>query len=256
MTRPRPASRPPCRHRFAPRRRRTARPAHAADRRRAPERLLLAVLREPFLDRRPGSLGSALLTEATLVSRVSAVSCAENPSTSRRIRTARWFAGRSWRAAMKASSTTRAAHSGRPGRRTLLDSEGLVRVGLDPDRLHQRLSDAAVVDPREAHNRSGGFASAAARLRRARCWWRSDTATSAASSALERRKRLPGPQQGILQGVLGILDRAEHPVAVRVQLGAMGLDELRVGGLVTLAGGLEQRAIGDCRIRTHRFWGD
>ena len=92
MTRPRPASRPPCRHRFAPRRRRTARPAHAADRRRAPERLLLAVLREPLPRSSPGLAGSALFTEATLVSRVSAVSCAENPSTSRRIRTARWFA--------------------------------------------------------------------------------------------------------------------------------------------------------------------
>ena len=38
---------------------------------------------------------SALFTEATLVSSVSAVSCAEKPSTSRRISTARWFAGRS-----------------------------------------------------------------------------------------------------------------------------------------------------------------
>jgi hypothetical protein len=48
---------------------------------------------------------SALLTEATLVSSASATSAAENPSTSRRIRTARWFGGSSCSAATNASST-------------------------------------------------------------------------------------------------------------------------------------------------------
>jgi hypothetical protein len=47
----------------------------------------------------------ALFTEATDVSSESATSWAEKPSTSRRIRTARWFGGSSWSAAMKASST-------------------------------------------------------------------------------------------------------------------------------------------------------
>jgi hypothetical protein len=47
----------------------------------------------------------ALLTEATVVSSDAAVSSAENPSTSRRISTARWLGGRFWSAAMKASST-------------------------------------------------------------------------------------------------------------------------------------------------------
>ena len=48
---------------------------------------------------------SALLTDATVVPTVSATSAAENPSTSRRMSTARWFAGRCWRAATNASST-------------------------------------------------------------------------------------------------------------------------------------------------------
>ena len=48
---------------------------------------------------------SALFTEATVVSSVSATSRAEKPSTSRRTRTARCRAGRCWSAATKASST-------------------------------------------------------------------------------------------------------------------------------------------------------
>jgi hypothetical protein len=47
----------------------------------------------------------ALLTAAGVVSSISATSLAENPSTSRRISTARWFAGRCWSAATNASST-------------------------------------------------------------------------------------------------------------------------------------------------------
>jgi hypothetical protein len=47
---------------------------------------------------------SALLTEAVVVSSVSATSLAENPSTSRRISTARCVAGRNCSAAMNASS--------------------------------------------------------------------------------------------------------------------------------------------------------
>ena len=47
----------------------------------------------------------ALFTEAVVVSRISPTSRAEKPSTSRRISTARWLAGRCWSAAMNASST-------------------------------------------------------------------------------------------------------------------------------------------------------
>ena len=62
---------------------------------------------------RSGSLAStvrwarcrALSIDTGVVSSASATSRAENPSTSRRMSTARWRAGRCWRAAMKASST-------------------------------------------------------------------------------------------------------------------------------------------------------
>ena len=47
----------------------------------------------------------ALFTDAGVVSRMSATSAALNPSTSRRISTARWEPGRCYSAAMKASST-------------------------------------------------------------------------------------------------------------------------------------------------------
>jgi hypothetical protein len=48
---------------------------------------------------------NALFTDATVVSSCSAASAAENASTSRRISTARWVAGRCRSAAMNASST-------------------------------------------------------------------------------------------------------------------------------------------------------
>ncbi len=60
---------------------------------------------------------SALLTEATLVSSSSATSVACQRSTSRRISTARWRAGRCWRAVTKASrmlSLAAASSAGSP----------------------------------------------------------------------------------------------------------------------------------------------
>ena len=43
---------------------------------------------------------------------------------------------------------------------------------------------------------------------------------------LEPVKPAPGRQQGFLQHVLGVLDRAEDPVAVQLQLAPVGLGEL------------------------------
>ena len=80
-----------------------------------------------------------------MVSSVSAASWAEKPSTSRRISTARWLAGRCWSAATKASSTRLALLVAGLGRGVaVLEAERLVRVGLDPDRLDQRLAGAVV----------------------------------------------------------------------------------------------------------------
>ena len=58
----------------------------------------------------------------------------------------------------------------------------------------------------------------------------------------KRRQPAPGAQQRLLQRVLGVVDRAEHPVAVRVQLPAVGLDEPREGGLVAAAGRVRSSA--------------
>ena len=40
----------------------------------------------------------------------------------------------------------------------------------------------------------------------------------------------PGAEEGVLDGVLGVLERAEHPVGVHLELGAMPFDELRERG--------------------------
>ena len=78
--------------------------AHAVVAERA-QRRLLALLGQCAPRPSARARCRALLTEAALVSSVSAASLAEKPSTSRRISTARWLAGRCWRAATKASST-------------------------------------------------------------------------------------------------------------------------------------------------------
>ena len=75
----------------------------------------------------------------------------------------------------------------------------------------------------------------------------------------KRGRPAPGAQQGVLQGVLGVVDRAEHAVAVGVQRAAVGLDEAPVGVLVAAAGGIEEVALerGDgCGGGGHRYWYD
>ena len=41
----------------------------------------------------------------------------------------------------------------------------------------------------------------------------------------ERGEATPGGEHRVLQRVLGVLERAEHPVAVHLQLAAMGLGD-------------------------------
>ena len=64
------------------------------------------------------------------------------------------------------------------------------------------------------------------------------------AAALEPRQPAPRAEQRLLQRVLGVLDRAEHPVAVGVQLGAVRRDEPLEGGLVAAARGVEQGHLG------------
>jgi len=75
-SRPRPAARPLCRCRFAPTHRRSGPRRRAARRHQRSHGGLLALLRQPVVDRRAGTL-QGLLTEATVVSSDSATSLAE-----------------------------------------------------------------------------------------------------------------------------------------------------------------------------------
>jgi hypothetical protein len=48
-------------------------------------------------------------------------------------------------------------------------------------------------------------------------------------AAVEPADRTPCSQQGFLKHVLGVLDRSENPVTVRLKLAAAGIDELTEG---------------------------
>jgi hypothetical protein len=63
------------------------------------------------------------------------------------------------------------------------------------------------------------------------------------AAGFETGERPPCPQQGFLHGVIGVVDRAEHLVAVRVQLAAVRFDERCVGPFVSVA----------CRVEQLRF---
>ena len=102
----------------------------------------------------------------------------------------------------------------------VLHGQRLVGVGLDPHRLDERLARALGRVRRRAVVRPAGCASGACRSRPATRWSRSCTARPAARRSLRPRQSAPRPQQGVLQRVLGVVQRAEHAVAVRVQLAA------------------------------------
>ena len=78
-----------------------------------------------------------------------------------------------------------------------------------------------------ARSRSAAPAWGAGRSRPGRRWSRSGTATCGASCGhWNRGSAAPGAEQGVLQRVLGVVQRAEHPVAMRVELGTLLLDEV------------------------------
>ena len=60
------------------------------------------------------------------------------------------------------------------------------------------------------------------------------------AAALEARERAPGAQQHVLHRVVGVVDGAEHAVAVGVQLAPARGDERLEGVLVAGARGGEQ----------------
>ncbi len=64
----------------------------------------------------------------------------------------------------------------------------------------------------------------------------------------------PGPDHGLLQGVLGLIERAEHPVTVQVQRPAMRRDHRTESRIVARAGGGEQTpGINAHQLGVHRL---
>ena len=75
---------------------------------------------------------------------------------------------------------------------------------------------------------------------------------------LEARQRAPRPQQRVLDGVLRVLDRAEHPVAVGLELTAVRLGEIAEGVLAASARRLQQLSFlgaSGCRSGGHSLEG-
>jgi hypothetical protein len=98
----------------------------------------------------------------------------------------------------------------------VLETEPSVGIGLHPRRLGERhpravvrIGGRAVVDRK--HPLGPPRDQVQGRVRRDRVEPRSQRA-----AALEPGEGAPGAQQSVLQGVLGVVDRAEHAVAVGV----------------------------------------
>ena len=70
---------------------------------------------------------------------------------------------------------------------------------------------------------------------------------------LEAAQSAPSAEQGVLECVLRVVDRPEHPVAMCMELRSVRLDEAPEGLLVASASGLEQLALpGGCGLGGHR----
>ena len=187
---------------------------------------------------------SALVTESRDVSSISATSAARNPSTSRRISTARWRAGRSWSAVTKAKGDGLLGLVARlgVGRTTELVLDQHVRIGVEPERFGapRRLGDRDVrrhLDLRSPPSRPEHVEGTVGRHR---VEPRADR-----GSLLESPQAAPGREQRLLHRVLRVLQRPEDPVAVHVQLRPEGLDHLVERVLIAgLGPGDELRAHG------------
>ena len=118
--------------------------------------------------------------------------------------------------------------------------EGLVGVGLEPDQLDHRLPGAlALARRRSVVDRQHP-------LRALRDRVEADVGRDPVEPGAERAPGLesgqaaPCSKQRLLERVVGVVRRAEHPVAVGVELAAVRLDELAERMLVPAAGRLEQ----------------
>jgi hypothetical protein len=116
----------------------------------------------------------------------------------------------------------------RPGRRVGETLEQRIRIGLEPDRLHHPGGLGRVEHRRDL------LRTASAGAERVQGAVRRDPVQPGAQggAALEAVESTPGGQQRLLHRVLGVLQRAEHPVAVELQLAAVPDDQLPEGVLV------------------------
>jgi hypothetical protein len=84
---------------------------------------------------------------------------------------------------------------------------------------------------------------AGAPARRGRHWSRSGRATCGPTAPFEAIDLAPGAQERLLDHVLGVLRRAEHPVAMDLERRAIGLDQAAERALVPGVGGSDQKAL-------------
>ena len=164
---------------------------------------------------------SVLFTASALVSRSDATSAARHRSTSRRMSTARCRGARCCSAAMKASRTD--------SRHRMLRwiiarrQDQAVRGGL-----HHVASGRA--SPRRSSPVATGATSIGTRsaLQQIEANVGRDPVQpwSQSGPILERRQRPPSAEHRVLDGVLGLVDRSKHPVAVAGQLPAVLLQRI------------------------------
>ena len=122
----------------------------------------------------------------------------------------------------------------------VLDAQRLIRIGLHPDRFDEGLGQSVpwvgrrgVVD--RQHALGPALDRPQAGVGRDRVEPRAQRA-----SPLELGQPAPRVQQRLLERVLGVGHRAEHPVAVGVQGAAVGLNKPSEGVLVARAGRREE----------------
>ena len=172
-----------------------------------------------------------------------------NSNTSRRINTARWLAGRCWRAATKASPRFRAPGTGPPDRHPRPQWHLRPLAKFEPDRTGHRVPQAVLAPPRRAViGREDPTRSA---RDQPQAGVRRDSVQPRAHRAptLEGTQSSPGAEQRLLQGVLRVLDRAEHPVAMRQELASVGEHQPLEGRLLATTGRAKQLPFG---LRVHR----
>ena len=212
------ASRRSRRRRRTPTRRRSARRSRAPRRRRAraasPAGCARAAARRPPCARAAGRCRST----AGVASSVSATSAGEKPSTSRRSSTARWRGGQVLERGDEGELDALALLVAGLGAGEAVVSRALVGYGsIQTDSTSGARARRA--DRRPARSRAAAPAAAGARSAAGSRWWRSGTARSAASCA---PRSAASPRQArssvSCSASSASWHRAEHPVAVRVQL--------------------------------------